>query len=241
MPRAPTWIRARPVAHRGLHDAAAPENSLAAFAAGMAHGYPLELDVHMLRDGTVVVFHDRELGRMTGTPGSLLERSWDEIRGLRLGASDQPIPTLASVLELVDGRVPLLVELKNTGAVGAPEAALWQVLGRYRGDYAVQSFNPLSLAWFRKHAPHVIRGQLATDFRGSDLAFYKRVLLRRLALAPLVSPDFIAYELRCLPYWIPSALRRLGLPLLAWTIRSVDDHARATAVADNFIFEGIRP
>jgi len=207
----------------------------------MLAGYPLELDVHLSSDGAVVVFHDDDLQRMTGVSGPIGEFPWAELRGLELADSDQMIPRLEDVLDLVDGRVPLLVEIKNRGPVGRLEDAVQSVLGSYDGPWAVQSFNPFTLAWFRKNAPHAIRGQLSTDFWGTQLAVYKKVLLRRLALHPLAQPSFVGYDLRCLPFWATSWLRNRGIPLLAWTIRSDDECIRARSVADNIIFEHIRP
>lgn len=237
----PAWIRERPIAHRGLHDAARPENSLAAFEAAAAAGYPIELDVHATADGEVVVFHDEDLLRMTGVAGPVAERSLSQLQALRLLDTAEAIPSLRDVLELVDGRVPVVVELKGRGRPGPLERQTRRILADHRGEASVQSFNPRSLVWFRRHAPQLPRGMLASDFSDEDLPRYQRVLLRRLALAPLVGPSYVGYALPCLPYWAPTALRRLGVPLVAWTIRSEADAARARTLADNMIFEHIRP
>jgi glycerophosphoryl diester phosphodiesterase len=239
--RLPAWLRERPIAHRGLHDGERPENSLEAFEAAVVAEHPIELDVRRLRDGHVVVFHDAELERMTGRPGAVEHQTKGDLASVRLQGTRAPIPLLEEVLELVAGRVPLVIEIKNEGRVGAPEHALERALREYDGPVALQSFNPLTLAWFREHAPHHPRGQLASDFEDAELAGYERFLLRRLLLAPLSRPDYVGYELRCLPYWAPSLARRLGLPLIAWTVRSQEDLALASRRADNYIFESIRP
>ncbi len=238
---APTWILRRPIAHRGLHGPRRPENSLSAFEAAVDHGYPIELDVHLTSDAQVVVFHDDELRRMTGASGRVTELSLAQLRQRRLLGTDDHVPSLREVLELVDGRVPLVVELKSHGAAGALETRTRDVLRDYAGEVAVQSFNPRSVAWFRRESPHLPRGLLATDFADEDLPTYQKILLRRLAPVPWVAPDYVGYDLRCLPYWPVTLLRRVGVPVVAWTIRTAADAARAAVVADNMIFENVRP
>ena len=214
---------------------------MSAFDAAAAHGYPIELDVHVTADAEIVVFHDGDLRRMTGTTGRVADHTLARLQQLRLDDTEDRIPSLAQVLELVDARVPIVVELKSDGAAGVLEEATRDVFAGYQGELAVQSFNPRSLAWFRRHVPTLPRGLLASDFSDEDLPTYQKVLLRRLALAPWVAPDYIGYALGCLPYWPVSLLRRAGVPVVAWTIRTAADAARAALVADNMIFENIRP
>ena len=131
--------------------------------------------------------------------------------------------------------------LEANDRVGTFETAIGRILDPYDGPVAVQSFNPLTLAWFRRHAPQHLRGQLASDFQDVQLAASKRFVLRRLLLAPVSAPHYVGYELRCLPYWAPTVARRLGIPVIAWTIRTAEEMARATRLADNYIFESVRP
>lgn len=240
-PRAPAWIGSRPIAHRGLHDAVRPENSIAAFEAAAGAGYPIELDVHRTRDGGVVVFHDDTLARMTGAAGRVTDVEVDELVRLRLHDSDQRVPTLEQALEAVDGRVPVVIELKNDGKAGPLEQLVLRAIRGYGGEVAVQSFNPFSMAWFRDTAPELTRGLLASDFEDTTLPRYQKFLLRRLLLAPLSLPHYIGYALDGLPYWPADLARRLGITLVAWTIRTPAQMQRASSVADNFIFEGVRP
>ncbi len=214
---------------------------MAAFDAAVQAGYPIELDVHITRDGRVAVFHDDDLERMTGTPGRIEDRTWAEISALHLRGSSQRIPSLDQVLALVDGRVPILVDLKNGGRPGRLERAVAALLRDSQGPVAIQSFNPLTLAWFRVAAPSIARGLLASDFEGTALSRPKKFVLRRLLLAPLSAPHWVGYDLRCLPHWAPRVARSLGLPLVAWTIQTHDELRRATELADNFIFEKVRP
>ncbi|WP_017298886.1 glycerophosphodiester phosphodiesterase family protein [Nodosilinea nodulosa] len=225
------WITTRPIAHRGLHrGTAVPENSLAAFEAAIAACHPIELDVQLLADGHLVVFHDRDLKRLTGKKGRLAEQSLDTLRQLRLYDTDQFIPSLAEVLACVEGRVPLLIELKNEKKVGRPEQALLKTLAGYGGQFAVQSFNPRSLQWFRHQAPEILRGQLASK--------PQQFLRSNLLLTWASAPQFIAYNVKALPT-LPTTLARryFNVPLLAWTVRSPVDCDRALQHADNYIFD----
>lgn len=212
----------------------------------MRAGYPIEIDLHLSRDGALVVFHDDELDRLTTASGPIDRYTRDELADLSLRAHGRDtglrIPFLEEVLELVGGRVPLVVEVKNRGSVGPLESRLAERLDAYSGEFTIQSFNPRVLAWFRKHRSQFSRGLLATNFSElGDLRRHEKFLLRRLLLAPAVAPDYVGYDLRCLPYWAPGLTRRLGIPLVAWTIRTAEDHDRALDLADNIIFEEIRP
>ncbi|HIK19247.1 MAG TPA: glycerophosphodiester phosphodiesterase [Leptolyngbyaceae cyanobacterium M33_DOE_097] len=233
------WLIDRPIAHRGLHqNCSIPENSIAAFEAAIAQNYPIELDVQLIADGELAVFHDVALHRLTGAQGSIFEQTLASLKSLRLLGTDETIPSLGQVLHFVDGRVPLLIELKNEGAAGKPEAALLSQVSGYQGLFAIQSFNPCSLQWFQHNAPHILRGQLAGNFKGVPLAWYKKQLLSNLLLNWASRPHFIAYDVRALPN-LPTLLshRIFNLPLLAWTIRSDRDRQWALKYADNFIFD----
>jgi glycerophosphoryl diester phosphodiesterase len=225
----PEWLTKRPIAHRGLHALPdAPENSLAAFAAAARAGFPIELDVQLLADGQVAVFHDHLLERLTGAAGLIAERRAEEIRPLRLHGTDEPIPLLGDVLAAVAGRVPLLIEIKSDPAdpasVGPLEAATLDALAGYAGEFAIQSFSPATVAYLAARAPRVIRGQLASGDGWST----------RAGGVPL---DFLGYALPSLPTALSSDLRAQGAALLAWTVKTPDDRQRANTVADNFIFE----
>ena len=159
--RANAW-RGTAFAHRGLHGDGAEENTLEAFERACCAGYGIELDVQLSRDGEVVVFHDDSLRRMTGDARRVDQLDWAQLRALRVGAGGR-IPLLSEVLAQVDGRVPLLVELKNGRRNRALCAATLAQLREYRGAYMIESFNPLMLRWFRRRAPEVLRGQLVAS------------------------------------------------------------------------------
>jgi len=236
------WLRQRPIAHRGFHGKTAPENSLAAFRAAIAHGYAIELDIQLLADGELAVFHDDTLERLTGQPGAIANQTLATIKRFKLLDTDETIPSLQDALELIQGQVPVLLEIKNKGAVGPLEAALLKQVSGYRGEVAIQAFNPYSLGWFKQQAPQLLRGQLAGNFKGEALPWVQKALLRNLLMNWASAPDFIAYDLRALPSLPTTLARRLGRrPLIAWTVRSQADHEMAKRYADNIIFDPFSP
>lgn len=230
----------RLVAHRGLHDHAngVPENSLPAFQRAVDRGHAIELDVHITADDRLVVFHDNKLERMTGVPGYLEEWTLQDLKKLRLLGTDARIPTVDELLELVDGRVPLLIEIKNdkSGSVGRLESLLMERLGRYEGPFILESFNPEVLVWLRRHAPQYVRGQLGgispTDRR---LSSYSRYLL----FNPMTQPDFIAFDIHSIDYKLRLNCKKHGVPLIGWTIRTQQDLKRARQLCDGLIYEKV--
>jgi glycerophosphoryl diester phosphodiesterase len=246
MRQRPAWLTETPVAHRGLHAATAgvPENSLAAFEAAIAAGYGIELDLQLSADGVAMVFHDDDLERLCGIGGRMSERRAEELGRLALLGTAETIPTLRRTLDAVASRAPLLIELKTLGLeVGPLEAAAWHELQAYTGRFAIQSFEPGSVTWFHRHAPAVCRGQISGPFRrgGEDQGPLRRFLLRHLLLSWPGRPDFIAYDVNALDEPALKLARALGLPVLTWTVRTEAQLTRARALADNVIFEQIRP
>ncbi len=240
-----------PIAHRGLHDTATGviENSLPAFWAAARSGYPAELDVRLLADGEVVVFHDQDLDRLTNASGPITARTSSELRNVFLAgvsdsdpnADDARIPLLGRVLDMIAGSTPLLIEIKNEGEVGALEDAVRALLVSYRGPCAVQSFHPGTVRYFRNHAPAVACGLLSGDFRHETIDEATREHLQSLASIDECDPHFIGYDIRLLPNEAVTRARARGLPLIGWTARSRDEGARAMTLCDNIIFEGFDP
>ena len=235
------WLLTQPIAHRGLHDNESPENSLSAFLKAIEAGYAIEIDVHLSSDGELMVFHDENLKRMTGVDKSILKESKEFICSLTLLDTQEHIPSLDEVLDLIDSKVPLLIEIKNEGKVGELESALFKQLQSYPGEIAVQSFNPFSLGWFAKNAGHITRGQLSGRFENTTLPFYKKFLLGNLFLNGISKPHFIAYELQHLPTLAVSLGKLRKKPVLAWTVDTNKKVDTARSYADNIIFENIRP
>ena len=234
------WLTQIPIAHRGLHDNLAPENSLLAVDQAITAGFAIEIDVHLSADQQVMVFHDTTLSRMTGRAGRLADHTADALQQMPLLNSTAHIPTLAQVLTSIQGQVPLLIEIKNKGQVGPLEQAIAEQLDQYPGAFALQSFNPYSMGWFAKHRPNWLRGQLSCDFRDEqDMAWWKKLLLRHLLLNSVSKPHFIGYDVRCLPAWAVKRARKRHLPVLAWTVNSSEKQQHANKFADNIIFEGL--
>ena len=235
-------------AHRGLFDneSGPPENSLPAFARAVEGGYGIELDVQLSRDGKLVVFHDDDLARMCSAEGRVDSYSYEELREMPLLGSGERIPLFTEVLELVAGRVPLIVELKMSPVNNYPvcEAAN-RILSGYRGVYCVESFSPLAVRWYRKHRPDVVRGQLSDRMRAKEGGLAARLAcfgVRNLLTNGAARPDFIAY-CHSDAHQIGFRLcRGLFHPLtVAWTIRSQAEYDRAGRLFELKIFEGFRP
>ena len=230
----------RDYAHRGLHDnKTIPENSLAAFGLAADKGYAIELDVQLSKDGEVYVFHDYSLERMTGCKSKLSELDSSELDKLRLLDTDEHIPRFSEVIDLVNGRVPILVELKGESLNQSLCPKTDAILSAYKGDYIVESFNPLLLAWYKKHRPEVIRGQLYTNVVKSKGFSPLNLLLTGMLFNFLVRPDFVAYDKDRLNS-LPVALTRLfGAGQYVWTIKTPEEYAKkGKAFA---IFEGFEP
>ena len=235
-----SWLVETPIAHRGLHDREHPENSISAFGRAVDQGYPIELDVQLIADGTVVVFHDESLSRVIDNDGYIKFLNKSDLDILTFKDSKEKIPTLEEVLKFVGGRVSLLIEIKNQGKVGELEKKVIDMLKDYKGQYAVQSFNPYVLEYFYKHAPNIPRGQLAGFFKGEKLSFIKKFALKRMLLNKKISkPDFISYEAKRVPNRFVRKYKKL--PLLVWTITSQSEYLKVVKYCDNVIFEGFEP
>lgn len=240
--RAEAW-RGTAFAHRGLHGGGAQENSIEAFEKACRAGYGIELDVQLSKDGAVVVFHDDDLKRMTGDGRRVDEAILADLKKLTLKGKGR-IPTLGEALDCVDGRVPLLVEIK-TGRRNAElcEKTMAQ-LRAYKGKYIVESFNPLILRWLKQHSPETIRGQLVGG-RAAYIAGQGQLrafLLSRLLLNCLARPDFVAYDVSVKRFHAPRLQRALfGTPLAAWTVRDDKLFRECVGRGEMPIFENFTP
>ena len=243
------WLVARPIAHRGLHEAAAGviENTASAFTAAIAGDYGIECDLQISADSEAMVHHDDALGRLTEGSDRLAEMSAAAIQAVRFKASADHILTLGELCDLVAGRVLLLLELKSRFdgdlrlAQRVPE-----ILKRYAGPVAVMSFDPDLIAALRQVAPALTRGIVAErHYAEAEWAALPASRKRQLAWfthAPRTRPQFIAYAVHDLPAPVPAIARAVfGLPLLTWTVRSEADRRRAARWADQIIFESWRP
>lgn len=226
-------------AHRGLHGDGVPENSLEAFELACKSGYGIELDVQLSRDGEVMVFHDYTLIRMTGVDKKLCELDAAELKKLRLNGSDQTIPTFEEVLALVDGRVPLLVELKGESTDVSVCAPVVEILKKYEGDYCIESFNPMLVREMKKQLPGVYAGQLYTNVvRDKKKRSALNIILTCMALNCLARPDFVAYnqlDRKSLPVKLTTKLFKAEK--FVWTVKGEEDIEKAKSLGEYAIFE----
>ena len=234
------------IAHRGLFDnhSEAPENSLAAFRKAVDEGYGIELDVQMTADDRLVVFHDDTLERMCGIDRMLTECTYEELKRFRLKKSNEQIPLFDEVLEIIAGKVPLIVEVKSAGRWKETTQRMAERMDHYEGIYCMESFHPLAVAWFRKHRPDIIRGQLADDFFRSkkELFFPVKWVLSNMLMNNRSRPDFIAYNFKHADQFSYRVLRKLfPVENAAWTVKSKADLKKAKKIFDIFIFDSFIP
>lgn len=237
-----TWLTNRPIAHRGLHDEAdgRPENSLPAFDFAAAKNIPFEFDVQLTRDGHPVVLHDADIRRVTGRPGRVQDLDWDAVAPLRIGHG-QSIPTLDQVLELVAGRVPVVVDVRRWAFGGTPELerAVADRLRGYPGAAVLQSFDPIALRRLSRLAPDRPIGQASGSLRTAGPL--RRIVGRMMLTNAIVRPDFLTYELDLLPSRFVTYWRGAGRPLLAYSVHDDAEEERALRLADGFFFAGYLP
>lgn len=232
------FLRQQPYAHRGLHGHGVIENSQAAFRRAIAIGHGIELDVQGARDGEAMVFHDETLDRLTDSSGPLADRTAHELAAIPLSGSDETIVALDTVLALVARAVPVLIEIKTTGAKIAPLClSVRRALEGYRGAAAIMSFNPLVVRWFFDNAPHVVRGLVVSEEGEHTKSQRMKGEAARWLMAYRAQPDFLAYDIRDLPSRFAGKMRAAGLPVLTWTVRDSTGERTALAFADEVIYE----
>ncbi|WP_246737408.1 glycerophosphodiester phosphodiesterase family protein [Nordella sp. HKS 07] len=238
------WLTARPIAHRGLHDAknGAIENTRSAFARAIAQNYAIECDLQMAGDGEAVVFHDETLDRLMEGKGRVCDHSAAELQAMAFKSGADRIQTLGELLDQVQGRVPLVIELKSLwdGNETLARRAV-AVVSNYGGPCCLMSFDPGVIAEVRRLAPDLVRGIVADSFTHEDydnLPEAERGRLRELAHLGQTEPDFISYYWRELPLPAVTRFREAGHPVICWTIRSAADIPAALRVSDQITFEG---
>lgn len=230
----------RNFAHRGLYreDQQIPENSLTAFDLAAAEGYGIELDVHITADDRLVVFHDDTLERMTDEEGVVEELLWRELRELCLGDSSERMPLFSEVLNIIDGRVPIILELKPDSRRGELCERVLEFIRTYNGEICIESFDPFIVGWFRKHAPDILRGQLSQppkDF-SDDISPIKAFLLGNVFTNFIARPHFLAYKIGKKPFGA-KLCELMGAIRVGWTAHEPS----AEEYEDAVIFEYYRP
>ena len=234
-----TFFEGKIIAHRGYHGEkyGIPENSMLSFRKAIEKGYAIEIDLHLLKDGNIVVMHDDTTTRMTGVDKILKNCTYNDLKDLRLNNTNEHIPLLQEVLELVDGKVPLLIEYKYDLKAGILEEKSMEILKQYKGKFAIQSFSPFSVKWFKDNYKEIPRGQLSYDYKDENIGFFKKIIMKNLFTNIINKPDFISYSIKSMPRKRITKLREKGLIIAGWTIKNKKDYDFAKKYCDLFISE----
>jgi glycerophosphoryl diester phosphodiesterase len=245
--RAPDWLTARPIAHRGLHDRARGiiENMPAAAQAAVSGNFGIECDIQLTADGEAMVHHDDALGRLTEGSGALLGMTSGQLRAVKFKDTPERMMSLGDLCALVDGRVPLVIEVKSHfDGDRKLVTRMLEVLASYSGPVAGMSFDPDQVLALREKMPALPRGIISQrnydeDFWRKKLTLEQRRSMQHLHHAFRTRPHFVAYSVDQLPAAAPWVARNIfGLALLTWTVRTPEQRARADRYADQMIFEG---
>ena len=232
-------------AHRGLHGEGRPENSMAAFRAALEHGYGIEFDLHLLKDGNVAVIHDSLLKRTTGAEGHIEDLTTEDLKHYHLEGTSETIPTFRELLDLYAGKAPLIIELKaERGNHAALAETVCRMLEGYHGVYCLESFDPRCIAWLRKNRPELVRGQLSQDYirNPHGLKFFTRFMLTCSLSHFVTKPDFTAYDFHSRKNLSTLLCRKLHrMQGVAWTLRTKEDYDIAVKEGWLPIFENFIP
>jgi glycerophosphoryl diester phosphodiesterase len=243
-PKNLSWLTSEWIAHRGFHsqDGTIPENSTFAFQQAIDHGFAIETDVNMLKDGTVVCFHDPNLKRMTGDPRRLVDVTYEETEALRLNHTEERIITFKNFLDLVKGQVPILIEIKPYGDQKTLVKTVCDHLLHYQGAKAVFSFHPRIVLMLKKDYPMIIRGQIAESFKGGDhINRWQAFLMERMVFNRFTKPDFISYGIKDLPNRHADREKRKGRVVISYAAQSREQLEEVKKHYDNAVFEYFTP
>jgi glycerophosphoryl diester phosphodiesterase len=236
------WLKSDYIAHRGLHtlDKRVPENSMKAFSLAIENNYSIECDLNILKDNEIVVFHDSNLKRMCGEKKDLDQLSKEEIKTYKLLDTEERIPTLLELLELVDSKVNLLIEIKNKHCTKTLKYAL-KILENYKGNYAIFSFHPKVPFYLRLHHKDIPRGQIAGAGIGSgEKIKFLTKLANNLAFNFLTRPHFVSYNYSGMPNKKLDKYYKKNI-VIGWTVRNKEDFIKARSLYDNIVFEFFKP
>lgn len=239
-----SWIKNALIAHRGLHtgNEVVPENSKKAFQKAMDKGYGIECDVNLLKDGTVVVFHDKNLKRMCNDNRYLKDLTIDEFKQVRLLGTEEIPMTLSEFLAFVNGKVPLLIELKPFSEYKPLCEAFMKTMEGYQGVWAMHSFHPGSVLWFKKNHPEVIRGQISEFFKDDqNMNKILRFCMKHLLFNILTKPDFINYGIYDMPNKYVDRSQRHGIVVIAYASRNQAEFDMCKKLYSNSVFELFEP
>lgn len=243
-----SFITSLPIAHRGLHNADKNiiENSGGSIRAAIKHGYAIEIDVQLTKDHQAIVFHDETLDRVTEKTGNVVDFNLSELCDITYIIGGENIISFEQLLKIVDGQVPLVVEVKSlSNNIGPLEAYIAKNLKNYKGDVSIMSFNPFTVREFRRIAPHIVRGivaeynMLPREWVGTNSLI--RFLFKNLLHWPLTRPHFVSYQVHDLPRACVRVARYFNIPIVTWTVKSPADAAQSAKYADQMTFEQFLP
>ena len=222
------------IAHRGIHNNKdIYENTKEAFLLAIKKGYIIELDIRITKDKKIVVFHDKNIKRITKQNKIIEESTYQELNNQKI----IHIPLLSEVLELVNGQVPLLIELKQENKVGELESTFMQIMKNYKGKYAIQSFNPNVLYWFKRKYPNILRGQLSYKYKKQRISSIKKLILSNMLLNVFTKPNFISYKYNELSVTKINYYKKKQIHLIGWTITNEREFKHYKQYYDNLICE----
>ena len=222
------------IAHRGIHDNKnIYENTLESFKLAMEKGFIIELDIRITKDKQIVVFHDNNTKRITKQERIVEESTYKELNNQNI----IHIPLLSEVLDLVSGKVPLLIEIKQTNKVGELETIFMKTMKKYKGKYAIQSFNPNVLYWFKRNYPKVLRGQLSYKYNKQKISPIKKVILSNMLSNIFTKPNFISYKYNELSLEKINKYKKNNIHLIGWTITNEREFNHYKEYYDNLICE----
>lgn len=236
----------RYIAHRGLFNnkSSAPENTLPAFERAVKAGYGIELDVQLSKDGKLVVLHDPMLSRMCGVDKALADCTYEELQQYKILKSKQSIPLFEDVLKIVDGKVPMIVEIKASGDFLETTRKLDERMRSYSGIYCVESFHPAVVRWYKKNHPEILRGQLSTDYLrdGVEITKFRGFVMANLLTNFLTKPDFIAYNQKFSDQIsLRICMKLFDVGRVGWTFRSQEALEEKRSLFDVYIFDRFIP
>ncbi len=238
------WIQNNLIAHRGLHsiDLSVPENSIASYTKALEKGYSIELDINVLKDGTVLAFHDHHFKRMCNDDRELRDVTYEECKNLKLLKTEEKIPKFDQVLKIINGKVPLLIELKPHGDVIFLCESFMKTIQDYQGAWAIFSFHPKVVSWFKKYHPEIIRGQISEYFKDDKkMNFIAKYLMKSLFFNRFTKPDFVSYGIYDMPNKYLDKLMKKGLTVISYAARSQKEYDFVKSHYHNTVFEFFEP
>ena len=233
------YLKYKYIAHRGLHGGSIPENSTLAFKRALEYGYAIELDVNITKDNKVIVFHDNTLFRMCGVNKKVRNCTFGYIKTLQLNNTKYKIPILKEVLKLINGKVPLIIELKNEGVSTRLEKNVLKIMKEYDGEYIYQSFNPFSILYMKNKNKKVKTALLSSNSFKNLKSFFMVVLTNSKLVFNFVKADIISYKIEDINNKVLKKYK--NIPLFTWTISNMLELKEAKKVSDGIIFENILP